>query len=108
MFFRADVPESREKGYSEHTADTPKNITDTKSYKDIIKPVIDRYEKLRDRIIDEMNRKGRKLSKEKLIALTTALKNTTHDIQLLTGGKTENNGIGELAETLNTWINSKK
>src|SRR3990167_3592959 len=79
---------AREKGYSEHTADTPKNITDTKSYKDIIKPVIDRYEKLRDRIIDEMNRKGRKLSKEKLIALTTALKNTTHDIQLLTGGKT--------------------
>lgn len=99
---------AREVGYADNTADNPLNITETKSYKDVVNPVIEQYQKLREKIISEMNRKGRKLSKEKLIALTTALKNTTHDIQLLTGGKTENNGMGELAEKLNDWINSKK
>jgi hypothetical protein len=32
----------------------------------------------------------------------------TKNHQLLTGGKTENTGIGELADQLNSWINSKK
>ena len=96
------------KGYSQHTADTPSNITNTKSYQDVVNPILKKYESLRDKIMDEMNRKGRKLSKEKLISLTIALKNTTHDIQLLTGGKTENSGIGELAEKLNDWINKTK
>lgn len=99
---------AREVGYADNTADNPKNITETDSYKEVVNPVVEKYRKLQEKIIDEMNRQGRRLSKEKLISLTTALKNTTHDIQLLTGGKTENNGIGELAEQLNGWINSKK
>lgn len=99
---------AREVGYADNTADNPLLITSTDSYKEVVNPVLEKYQQLRDKIIDEMNRKGRKLSKEKLISLTTALKNTTHDLQLLTGGKTENTGIGELAEQLNSWINSKK
>lgn len=98
----------RKHGYSKRTSEVPSTVTNTKSFQDVVNPVVEKYQALRDKIIDEMNRKGRKLSKEKLISLTTALKNTTHDLQLLTGGKTENTGIGELADQLNSWINSNK
>lgn len=99
---------ARKKGYADNTADNPLNITETKSYKDIVNPIVDEYRKLQDKIIKELNRKGRTFTKEKLVFLSNSLKNTTHDLQLLTGGKTENTGIGELAEQLNDWINSKK
>lgn len=98
----------RSKGYTESTSKSPQRVTDTKSYQEAISPIVDEYKKLQEKIMKELNRKGRTFTKEKLIFLSGSLKNTTHDLQLLTGGKTENNGIGELAEQLNSWINSKK
>ena len=98
----------RKRGYAKSVSERPSKVTDTKSYQDVVNPVLEQYKTFLARLLNEVNRKGRKLSKEKLISLTTAIKNTTHDIQLLTGGKTENNGVGELADQLNEWINSKK
>lgn len=98
------------KGYKQNTADNPKNITETKSYKEVIDPVVEGLKRFQAKIVAELNSKERlkRLPKEKLIMLSATLKNTTHDIQLLTGGKTENNGIAELAESLNNWIQEAK
>lgn len=74
--------------------------------KELIEPVVTRWQDLRDRLTEELENKD--LSRENMRDITNTIDTLTKNIQLLTGGKTENNGIGELAETLNSWINSKK
>lgn len=96
----------KKNGYSQHTADNPLLVTETKSYKEVIDPIVERWRKERERITLAME--GKDLSKEQYKTLADSLDTITKNIQLLTGGKTENNGIGELAESLNAWINSKK
>ena len=96
------------KRYSKSVSKHPKTVTTTKSYQKAMKPIVDEYRKLQNRLINELNRKGRKYTKEKLISLTTALKNTTHDLQLLTGGKTEDLGLGELSNQINELIKNVK
>lgn len=71
-----------------------------------LNPIVQRWEKERERITLAME--GKDLSKEQYRTLSDSLDTITKNIQLLTGGKTENNGVSELAETLNQWINSKK
>jgi len=96
----------KKNGYAQNTADNPKLVTETQSYKDVIDPIVERWRKERERITKAMEEKD--LSKEQYKVLADSMDTITKNIQLLTGGKTENNGIGELADTLNAWINSNK
>jgi hypothetical protein len=97
---------AREIGYADNTADNPKNITETKSFKEVIDPVVNRWIKLREKFTKSLEDKD--LDKEQVRTIVDSIDTLTKNIQLLTGGKTENTGIGELAETVNSWINSKK
>lgn len=90
-------------GYSHHTSKQPDKVRKTTSFKEVIDPVVAGMTKARNALITELTRKGRirTYKKEKLIFLSTTLKNLTHDIQLLTGGQTENTGIDKYIEELN-------
>ena len=88
-------------GYSESTQNNPKWVTETKSYQEVMSPVVDRMKSIRDKIVAEMEVKD--ISKERLSDLSTILKNTNHDIQLLSGEPTDitkNKEYEDLAEGL--------
>lgn len=82
---------ARKVGYADNTADNPKLITETQTYKDITAPVVRQLEKERERIIKALAKKD--LSSEKYRDLIDGLDKTTKNIQLLNGGKTSNDGI---------------
>ena len=86
---------AREKGYSNHTADTPKNITETKSYKDVIEPVVEKMRKERDRAINEMS--GKDLGKVQYDKLSKVIDELTKNIQLLSGGATDRHEVTPLS-----------
>jgi hypothetical protein len=85
-------------GYSERTARTPSKVTDTQAFQSEIKPVLIQYEKIRDNILKDLE--ARDTSEEAYAVLALSLKNLTHDIQLLSGNRTENVGIEEERRTL--------
>lgn len=78
---------ARENGYTANTADNPKNITETKSYQEMVSPVVGKMEKERDRIILALSKK--KLSKEKYRDMIDGLDKLTKNIQLLSGKETD-------------------
>jgi hypothetical protein len=82
---------AKKNGYAQNTADSPKNITETKSYQDIISPVVDKMIAERDRIIAAMSQKD--LTKEKHKDLGDTFDKLTKNIQLLNGGKTSNDSV---------------
>jgi hypothetical protein len=84
-------------GYTKASAIAMK-ATRTNTYKETINPVIKSYESIRNKILKEME--GRDVSYEQFGVLTKALNTTTHDIQLLSGGKTENVGLEADRETV--------
>ena len=71
-----------------------------------IKPALERYKKELDEILSAMELKDK--HSEQYKTLVDAASVIQKQIQLLSGGITENVGVYELTETLNTWINSKK
>lgn len=75
------------KGYSIKTAESGK-IQQTESYKSVINPFVARLEKHRTKILKAME--GKDLTKEQYKVLSESLTKVTHDVQLLSGGKTEN------------------
>lgn len=77
-------------GYSKVTAKVPSTVTNTKSYQDVINPVIDQMIEERERAIKAL--KG-KISKAKYRDLIDATDKLTKNIQLLNGGETERQGI---------------
>ena len=79
-------------GYTKNSAMTnrPQN---TKSYQAEIAPYVEKLTRERDRILDAMSRKD--LGEEEYKTLSSSLASATHDIQLLSGGKTENVGVEE-------------
>lgn len=81
----------RKNGYSESTSLTPSNVTETKSYKEVVNPIIDRWIDERDRLTNELSK--RDLSKERYETIMKSVDLITKNIQLLSGGKTENIGI---------------
>jgi phage terminase small subunit len=81
------------------------NLTKPK-IQEALKPVLEKYQKELDEILDAMSLKDK--NSEQYKTLIEAANVIQKQIQLLTGGKTENNGIGDLAETLNTWISNNK
>lgn len=81
----------KSKGYSETTSTVPSLVTDTKSYREVINPVVEAMERERNRIIVALSNK--KLSKEKYRDLIDGLDKLTKNVQLLSGGRTSNESI---------------
>jgi hypothetical protein len=96
---------ARKHGYSNSVSDHAKKITETKTYQAEIGPVILALEEERNEIIKRLKVTR---DKAKYRDLIDGMDKVTKNLQLLTGGRTENTGVGELAEQLNSWINSKK
>lgn len=81
----------REVGYADNTADTPQNVTETKSYKDETEPYVEKMKKERDRIMLEMSIKD--LDTVQYQHLVSATDTLTKNIQLLSGKETERAGV---------------
>lgn len=81
----------KSKGYSETTSTVPTLVTETRSYKEVINPVVEAMEAERNRIIVALSNK--KLSKEKYRDLIDGLDKLTKNVQLLSGGRTSNESI---------------
>lgn len=85
----------RENGYASATAKNPKKVTKQPAYKDVIDPVVKMMQDARGKYLKELLGSKKKLSKANSMVMSTVIKNLTHDIQLLTGGKTEDVGIAQ-------------
>lgn len=85
-------------GYSKTTVHNANVVTNTQSYKDEIESYAARLERHRLKILKAMEDKD--LSQEQYRTLADAQTKVTHDVQLLTGGKTENLGVQEDRLTL--------
>lgn len=81
----------REAGYADNTADNPKNVTNTKTYKETISPIVSRWQKEIERIQAELER--RSLSDEKYKELVDSIDKLNKQVQLATGGDTERFGV---------------
>lgn len=92
----------REEGYAETVAMKPRNVTDRPSYKEEMGDFLERIQRHRDRVIDAMEKKN--LNEEQYRSLSDSLTKLTHDVQLLSGGKTENVGLEEDRKTLTAII----
>lgn len=84
----------KKNGYAQNTADSPKQVTETKTYKATIKPLVDQLEAERQAILERMPQVR---SKAKYRDLSDGLDKTTKVLQLLTGGATENIAVKPLA-----------
>jgi len=73
-------------GYAQNTADNPKNVTETKSYQNVISPVVNAMIKERNAILKRLPKVR---NKAKYRDLTDGLDKMTKNIQLLNGGVTE-------------------
>lgn len=85
------------KRYSKSTSKSPQIVTETKSYKEAIKPIIEQLEEERQRAIKTLKSR---ISKAKYRDLTDAIDKLTKNIQLLGGKPTENLNIGNLLDKL--------
>jgi hypothetical protein len=83
------------RGYAPSIATAPTKVTLTKSYQSVISPVVDQMVKARDRALNEIN--SRELDKVQYADLITAINKLSHDIQILSGGATENINVKPLA-----------
>ncbi len=88
----------RRHGYSETTASSPYVVTNTKTYKREMFNYTEKLEKHRQDVLEAMMKKD--LSEEQYRTLADSQTKLTHDVQLLTGGKTENVGFEKDRETL--------
>ena len=95
----------KKNGYSESTSKTPSRVTETISFKEEINPVVRAMERERDAAIKMMSKVR---NKAKYRDFADAIDKLTKNIQLLTGGRTENGGLEELATSINNWITNSK
>lgn len=77
----------RKAGYSSKTARSPKKMTESKKYQEVVNPVIKAMEAERDAILKRLPKVR---SKAKYRDLTDGLDKMTKNIQLLGGKPTEN------------------
>lgn len=80
-----------EVGYSESVCKAPQRVTETKAFKEEIKPIVDRWVKERERLTASLETKD--LTNEKYKDIVASLDTLTKNIQLLNGGETERSGI---------------
>ena len=84
--------------YKESIVKNPSKLTRSKGYKELMKPVVEQMEEERQRAINLLKKK---ISKAKYRDLTDGIDKLTKNIQLLSGGKTENFGFVKLNEYSN-------
>lgn len=94
------------KGYAKNTADNPKNITETKSYKEVTSPIVKKMVRERERVMKAMAE--RELTGVQYDKLSKVLDELTKNIQLLSGGETERLGIGQVGEDIKRLIDEVK
>lgn len=80
----------RKHGYAKTTSTVPTQVTNTKSYQEGIAPIVEAMMNERDEVIKRMKKIR---NKAKYRDMTDALDKLTKNIQLLTGGKTDNSGM---------------
>lgn len=78
----------KSKGYAETTSTVPTQVTNTKSYQDVIRPFVEQLEQERQRAIRALSNKN--LDEERYKDLVDAIDKLTKNHQLLSGGATEN------------------
>jgi len=78
----------RESGYTEASAKNPKNLTESKGYKEAVSPFVQQMMEERQRLLDSMTTED--LTSVKYKDKTDSVDKLTKNIQLLTGGSTEN------------------
>ena len=74
-------------GYAPNTAKNPKNITETKSYKRVVTPFLTRLIKHRDKLLRRMEET---IDDAEYNDLSNSLDKVVKNIQLLSGGATQN------------------
>lgn len=79
------------KRYAKSTSLTPQLVTETKSYQEVIKPVLEQYQAEEQRILKAMSAKD--ISAEKYETLVNASDKVRKQVQLLSGGATERQEI---------------
>jgi 16S rRNA C967 or C1407 C5-methylase (RsmB/RsmF family) len=82
---------AREVGYAKSTSLHPNQITETKSYKEITEPILNRYLKEEERIMAAMEKKN--LTKEQYRTLSNSIDTIRKQIQLLSGERTGNESV---------------
>ena len=87
----------KNRGYSEGISKQPSRVKNTKSYQRVIKPLVDRLEEERNAIIERLKVTRNKAKYRDLI---DGFDKVTKNIQLLTGGVTENVGLDGLKQSL--------
>ena len=88
----------RNNGYADTTSLTPKLVTETKSYKDVVNPVVKRWEKERERLTTELE--SRILTEERYETVMKAIDIITKNIQLLSGKETEIISVNKEVEAI--------
>ena len=82
---------AKKNGYADNTASNPKNIVETKSYQDVVAPIVKKMETERMRLMMALESKD--LTKEEYRTMIDGVDKLTKNHQLLTGGKTESSDI---------------
>lgn len=80
-----------EVGYAKSSSERPSQITATKSYREVVDPIVKDMLKERKRVMMAMRRK--RLKQVDYDKLSKVLDELTKNIQLLSGGKTANIGF---------------
>ena len=81
----------KDQGYSKSTSESPQIVTETLSYQEEIKPILDQMIKERERAIKAMTEKD--LTDVQYDKLSDVADKLTKNIQLLSGGETERLGV---------------
>ncbi len=95
----------RDAGFADITAKTPEKVFGSVALKPEVDKVVAKLESLRERALQRMAKMSGKASYRDAVYGVDIL---TKNHQLLTGGKTENNGLQELAEQFNQLIETLK
>src|SRR3990167_7459794 len=90
------------KGYSIRTAQSGK-IQKSRSYQNIIKPYAQRLKRHQEKVLKAMEKKD--LSEEEYKTLSDSLAKLTHDVQLLTGGATDNIAVRPIMDVSENYGN---
>ncbi len=85
----------KKNGYAQNTADNPKNVTETESYKKVVRPLAEGISKEIEKIKEEMA--TRDITLERYETLANVMDKLVKNHQLLTGGATENIAVKPLA-----------
>ena len=95
----------KKRGYSVSTSKSPTIVTNTKTYKETIRPLIERLEAERDAIIERLKVTRKKA---KYRDLMDGLDKTTKNIELLSGRPTDRNSIDLTDKQLEQLLNRGK